>query len=65
MISSLFAFILRVALLAALTFLFVVLFEHGPENYLGNVQTDFGKLYHSVTGENLPAARLAEPESNR
>jgi len=65
MISSFFAFVLRVALLAALTFLFVVLFEHGPENYAGNARTDFGKLYHSVTGKNLPAARLDEPESNR
>jgi len=44
MITSLLAFATRLALVAAFTFLFVVLFEHGPANYLESVQTDFGKL---------------------
>lgn len=30
----------RISLLAVFTFLFVVLYEHGPENYLENVQKD-------------------------
>jgi hypothetical protein len=48
MISSLVAFTLRVALVAASTFLFVVLFEHGPANYLENARADFQTVYELV-----------------
>lgn len=48
MIVSLFSLILRTVLLAGMTFLFVVLFDHGPANYLENVQADFNKLVHFV-----------------
>ncbi|MFA7344454.1 MAG: hypothetical protein WC003_09130 [Terrimicrobiaceae bacterium] len=44
MITSLLAFTIRIALVAVMTFLFVVLFEHGPENYPENVRGDFSKL---------------------
>ena len=50
MTSSLLAFTIRLTLVAALTFLFVVLFEHGPADYLQNVQTDFLKLVQGLQG---------------
>lgn len=60
--TSLISFILRLALVAAATFLFVVLFEHGPENYVENVTADFHKLMHSAA--NLrPAAAKKSPDS--
>ena len=60
MITSLFAFIIRIALVAAMTFLFVVLFEHGPANYLENVQGDFNKLMRAA---NPPAPSAPEKSS--
>ncbi|MFZ4776497.1 MAG: hypothetical protein ACOYM3_14085 [Terrimicrobiaceae bacterium] len=50
MITSLLALVLRIALLCAMTFLFVVLFEHGPTNYVDNVQSDFNLLFQAVAG---------------
>ena len=50
MTSSLLAFTIRLTLVAALTFLFVVLFEHGPADYLQYVQTDFLKLVQGLQG---------------
>jgi hypothetical protein len=44
MISSLLYVAIRLAVLAAFTFLFVVLYEHGPADYLKNVQADFLSL---------------------
>jgi len=44
MISSLLYVSIRLAVLAVFTFLFVVLYEHGPADYLQNVQTDFLSL---------------------
>ncbi|MEI6278346.1 MAG: hypothetical protein WCQ16_03045 [Verrucomicrobiae bacterium] len=44
MLSSAVILFLRLSVLAAFTFLFVVLFEHGPENFLSNVQGDFACL---------------------
>ena len=49
MITSLFTFIIRIALVAAVTFLFGVLFEHGPADYLENMQGDFNKLLQFVS----------------
>lgn len=54
MISSLFSLVLRTVLLAGMTFLFVVLFEHGPEHYLENVRSDFDKLVHFVEVSTAP-----------
>ncbi len=50
MITSMLALIIRIALLAVMTFLFVVLFEHGPANYPDNVQADFNRLLQAVDG---------------
>jgi len=49
MITSLFTFTVRIALVAVVTFLFVVLFEHGPADYLENMQGDFNKLLQFVS----------------
>jgi len=49
MISSFLTLVIRVAILAAFTFLFVVLFDHGPDNYLTNVEKDFTRLVDAVT----------------
>lgn len=71
MITSLLAFTIRMALVAGMTFLFVVLFEHGPANYVENVQADFSKLVQAVNPsalqprKNLPTAGLDEPASGR
>ena len=61
MITSLLAFTIRIALVAVMTFLFVVLFEHGPANYLENVQADFSKLMEVA---NPPAPAAPEKSSN-
>jgi hypothetical protein len=61
MITSLLSFAIRIALVAVMTFFFVVLFEHGSADYLENVQGDFNKLMLSV---NPPAASAPEKSSN-
>ena len=61
MITSILAFTIRIALVAVMTFLFVVLFEHGPANYLENVQADFTKL---VEAANPPAPAAPEKSPN-
>ena len=61
MITSLLAFTIRMALVAVMTFLFVVLFEHGPANYLENVQADFSKLMEFA---NPPAPAAPEKSPN-
>jgi hypothetical protein len=48
MISSFLTLAIRVVILAAFTFLFVVLFDHGPDDYLANVQKDFTRLVDTV-----------------
>ncbi|MEI6033443.1 MAG: hypothetical protein WCS65_04060 [Verrucomicrobiae bacterium] len=55
MIASVVSLIIRLAVLAAFAFLFVVLFEHGPENYLSNVQKDFAQLVDSFASPTSPA----------
>jgi hypothetical protein len=62
MITSLLAFAIRLALVAAMTFLFVVLFEHGPANYLENVKADFSKLVEAANPP-APAAPAAVEKS--
>jgi len=47
MISNLLYIFIRLALLAVLTFLFVVLYEHGPNDFLGHVRNDFLALVKS------------------
>jgi hypothetical protein len=62
MITSLLAFIVRLALVAAITFGFVVLFEHGPDNYLESAQAEFSKLMELV---NPPVSAAPEKSPNR
>ena len=64
MITSLLAFTIRIALVAAMTFLFVVLFEHGPSNYLENVQADFSKLLEVASLPVPPAPAAPEKSPN-
>ena len=61
MITSLLALAIRIALVAAMTFLFVVLFEHGPSNYLENAKADFSKLMEAA---NFPAPATPEKSPN-
>ena len=65
MITSLLAFTIRIALVAVMTFLFVVLFEHGPANYLADVQGDFDKLMQSLNPPAPSAPSAPEKSSNR
>lgn len=62
MITSLLAFTIRLVLVAAMTFCFVVLFEHGPSNYLENAQVEFSKLME-VFNPHAPAAPQKSPNS--
>ena len=62
MLTSLLAFTIRIALVAVMTFLFVVLFEHGPANYLENIQGDFTRLIQFAS-HSAPSA--PEKSSNR
>lgn len=61
MITSLLAFTIRLALVAAMTFGFVVLFEHGPSNYIENAQVEFSKLMGFV---NPPVSAAPEKSPN-
>jgi hypothetical protein len=54
MILSTLHLIIRFSLLAALTFLFVVLYEHGPENYLENVERDARALVAQLAEQTSP-----------
>jgi len=62
MITSILAFAIRLALVGVMTFCFVVLFEHGPSDYLQNMQADFFKLLE-LTGEPAPATPEKSPNS--
>ncbi|MBE2204802.1 MAG: hypothetical protein IAE94_10735 [Chthoniobacterales bacterium] len=62
MITSLLAFAIRLALLAVMTFCFVVLFEHGPSNYLQNLQADFVRL-QALTNTPEPTPTKKSPDS--
>lgn len=57
MILSLVAFVIRLALVGAMTFCFVVLFEHGPSHYLQNFQTDFAKFLEFTNPSTPPSAK--------
>ncbi|MDX2080310.1 MAG: hypothetical protein SFU53_05955 [Terrimicrobiaceae bacterium] len=50
MILSLVAFGLRITLLAVFTFAFVVLYEHGPAEFLNGAATEWQALTKSLTG---------------
>jgi hypothetical protein len=60
MISTVLSLIIRLAVLLGFAFLFIVLYEHGPENYLFNAQKEFSQLMDYVgkatspTGEKTP-----------
>ncbi|TSA29271.1 MAG: hypothetical protein D4R65_15485 [Verrucomicrobiaceae bacterium] len=55
MISSFLTLVIRIAILAVFTFLFVVLFDHGPDDYLTNVRKDFTRLVDAVAPMISPA----------
>ena len=55
MILSVILLFLRASILAAFAFLFVVLFEHGPENYLLNAREDFARLMDALAAATAPA----------
>ncbi len=61
MITSLLAFTIRLALVAAMTFCFVVLFEHGTSNYLESAQVEFSKLMEVI---NPPATAAPQKSPN-
>lgn len=74
---TLIALLLRLALLAIFTLGFVVLFEHGPTNFVANAQSEIETLEDLVTGQGgtnpaalekdlekaLPAATAGSPDS--
>ncbi len=60
--TSLLAFTIRLALVAGMTFGFVVLFEHGPSNYLENAQVEFAKLMEFIN-PSVPATPQKSPNS--
>lgn len=62
MITSLIAFAIRLALVGTMTFCFVVLFEHGPSNYLQNMRADFSKLLE-MANPPTPASPEKSPNS--
>ncbi len=62
MIPTAHSLILRLAVLLGFAFLFVVLYEHGPENYLFHAKTEFSQLMEFVGKATSPAA-LKSPES--
>lgn len=57
MILSFLVLAVRVSILAVFTFFFVVLFDHGPDDYLANVQKDFARLVDVVTPLVTPAGK--------
>lgn len=50
MITSLIAFIARIAFLAAFTFAFVVLFEHGPTGFVDGASKEWQTVMSFVQG---------------
>lgn len=56
MILSTVYLIFRLSLLTVFTFLFVVLYEHGPENYLENLQRDAMALAKQAPHQDPPPA---------
>ncbi len=48
MLTSLIAFAIRLLLVAAMTFVFVVLFEHGPSNFLQSVSLEAARLQSAI-----------------
>lgn len=60
--TSLIAFTLRIALLALFTFLFVVLFEHGPADFVSGLRSEFGEFIRFTTEFSSPSAEKS-PDS--
>jgi len=56
MILSTVYLIFRLSLLAVFTFLFVVLYEHGPQNYLENLQRDAMAVVKQASQQAPPPA---------
>ena len=54
MIFSTAYLVFRLSLLAVFTFLFIVLYEHGPENYLENLQRDASALLRPAPHQDPP-----------
>jgi Na+/H+-dicarboxylate symporter len=44
MIATLISFVVRLAVLGVFAFLFIVLYEHGPSDYLANLTQEFNAL---------------------
>jgi len=61
MILSLVAIVIRFALLAAFTFAFVVLFEHGPDKYLESAKTEWQALSGTLESMSRPEEKPIEP----
>jgi len=57
---TLLALVLRLALLAVFTFLFVALYEHGPADYFSSVKTEWSALRAFAKQEQTPPPALAE-----
>ena len=59
---QLLSFLLRLVLFVVFTLGFVVLYEHGPSNYLENAKLEISKLGSEV-GLNIPTPE-ADPSAN-
>ena len=59
MILSIVTILIRFALLAVFTFAFVVLFEHGPNDFVESAKTEWQAL--TVAVEKLSGAKPVEP----
>ena len=54
MIATVISFVVRLAVLRVFAFLFVVLYEHGPADYLGNLTKEFGSLMSAANTAMAP-----------
>jgi hypothetical protein len=57
--TSLLVFVFRVGLLAALTFAFVVLYQHGTSGFVEGIPVEWKR----ITTLNAPPATTPDPES--
>ena len=63
MITSILAFTIRIALVAVMTFLFVVLFEHGPNDFLEGASAEWHLLIGGKAEQRQPAGQnLISPQ---
>ena len=55
LILKFFAFVVRLFVLAVFTFAFIVLFEHGPKDFLERAMTEWRLLTGGKIGTGTPA----------